>query len=116
MSEDVHARFCERPWGQFPRSTHLVVLHRDRGIIEKAKAHIEQWLKGIGLELKPTKTRIGHTLEKRDGKTGFDFLGFEVRQYPTMSNKVGFKTLIKPSKEAVKTHLFTIRQTLREMR
>lgn len=94
----------------------FVILHRDRGIVEKAKAYIEQWLSDIGLELQPAKTRIGHTLERVEGKAGFDFLGFETRQYPTKSNKVGFKTLIKPSKEAVRNHLFDIRQTLRELR
>ncbi len=94
----------------------FVVLHPSHEIIVKAKVFIEQWLKGIGLELKPAKTRITHTLEEVDGKPGFNFLGFEVRQYPTKSNKVGFKTLTKPSKDGVKRHLFVIRQTLKEMK
>jgi RNA-directed DNA polymerase len=94
----------------------FIILHRDRNIIDKAKAFIENWLKGIGLELKPAKTRIGHTLKEVENRIGFDFLGFDIRQYPTKSKKLGFKTLTKPSKEAVKRHLFVIRQTLREMR
>jgi RNA-directed DNA polymerase len=73
-------------------------------------------LKGVGLELKPSKTRVGHTLEKVDGKAGFHFLGFEVRQYPTRANKIGYKTLIKPSKEGAKRHLLIIRQELRRLR
>ncbi|HEY9739316.1 MAG TPA: hypothetical protein V6C90_02390, partial [Coleofasciculaceae cyanobacterium] len=36
-----------------------------------------EWLKVMGLELKPSKTRLCHTSE------GFDFLGFNVRQYQT---------------------------------
>jgi RNA-directed DNA polymerase len=94
----------------------FVVLHPDHEIIMKAKTFIEQWLKGIGLELKPSKTRIGHTLKEENGKPGFNFLGFEIRQYPVKNNKYGYKTLIKPSKEAVKRHLFTIRQMLRGLR
>lgn len=92
----------------------FVVLHKDREIVKKAKAFIEGWLKNIGLELKPSKTRIGHTLEKVDGKAGFDFLGFGVRQYPVKNNKVGFKTLIKPSEKAVQRHLDAIKQAIKE--
>ena len=38
----------------------------------------------IGLELKPSKTRIAHTLiseESEDGKAGFDFLGFHIQTF-----------------------------------
>lgn len=86
----------------------LVVLHRDRGVIEHCHDLIQQWLAGIGLELSEQKTRIAHTLEKVEGEAGFNFLGFEVRQYLASkyntSRGRGFKTLIKPSKEAVKRH------------
>jgi len=94
----------------------FVVLHKDRDVIEKAKAHIEMWLKSVGLELKPSKTRVSHTLESIDGKPGFQFLGFEARQYRSRNNKLGYKTLIKPSKEAVKRHLQIIRQEIRSLR
>lgn len=94
----------------------FVILHRDRSIIESAKAFIEEWLKNIGLELKPSKTRTGHTLKEIDGETGFNFLGFNVRQYPAKCNKVGFKSLIKPSKEALERHLIAIKSELRNLR
>ncbi|BAY14126.1 RNA-directed DNA polymerase (plasmid) [Calothrix sp. NIES-2098] len=51
--------------------------------------------------------------EKFSDNAGFDFLGFNVRQYEVGSNssssssngtKLGFKTLIKPSKKAIKKH------------
>jgi RNA-directed DNA polymerase len=63
-------------------------------------------LQHLGLALHPTKTRIAHTLLPEGGKAGFDFLGFEVRQYPVSqyNAKRGFKTLIKPSRTAVKRH------------
>lgn len=94
----------------------FVVLHNDLDVVMKAKAFITDWLNGVGLELKPSKTRIGHTLEAVDGKAGFNFLGFEIRQYPVRTTKLGYKTLIKPSKDAVKRHLLVIRQELRTLR
>jgi RNA-directed DNA polymerase len=86
----------------------LVVLHRDRTVIEECRQLIEEWLKGIGLELSEHKTRIAHTLEQEEGVAGFDFLGFTIRQhraskYNTARGR-GFKTLITPSQEAVKRH------------
>ena len=36
----------------------------------------------MGLELKPSKTRLSHTLHNVGSeKAGFDFLGFNIRQY-----------------------------------
>jgi RNA-directed DNA polymerase len=66
------------------------------------------------LELKPSKTRISHTLCEYQGNTGFDFLGFNIRQYPisikrsgksSKGEPLGFKTLIKPSQSAIKRHV-----------
>jgi RNA-directed DNA polymerase len=86
----------------------LVVLHRDRTVIEHCRHLTQEWLKGIGLELSEPKTRIAHTLEEAGGEVGLNFLGFQVRQhraskYNTSQGR-GFKTLITPSKEAVKRH------------
>jgi RNA-directed DNA polymerase len=86
----------------------LVVLHRDRGAIEECRHLMQEWLAGVGLELNEKKTRIAHTLDKEGGEAGFNFLGFNIRQhrvskYNTSSGS-GFKTLIKPSREAIKRH------------
>lgn len=97
----------------------LVVLHPELEVIEAAKQTVSQWLDSMGLELKPSKTQITHTLNHHEGKVGFDFLGFHIRQYPvgkTHSGKtsgrypkpLGFKTLIKPSKKAMQRHYQTI--------
>jgi len=85
----------------------FVIMHKDRKVIDAAKEVISKWLKGIGLELKPEKTRIAHTLEGDD--PGFDFLGYNVRQYRVgkyRSGKTqkGYKTLIKPSAKSIKNH------------
>lgn len=91
----------------------FVVLHEDCKVINLCKSEIQKWLSGIGLELKPSKTRINHTLKQvADEKPGFNFLGFNIRQFPVgkyNSGKVkgkilGFKTIITPSKESQKRH------------
>ena len=77
MSEDVHARFCERPWGQFPRSTHpLLVCHKSA---KPALAAFEAIAQRMDLTLNRDKTRETRLTE------GFDFLGiqFVKRKSPT---------------------------------
>jgi RNA-directed DNA polymerase len=90
----------------------LVILHRDRTVIEQCRRLTQAWLQDIGLELSEQKTRIAHTLEKIEGEAGFNFLGFQVRQYRASKYNTargrGFKTLITPSQEAVKRHWATL--------
>jgi RNA-directed DNA polymerase len=94
----------------------LVVLHRDRSVIEHCRQLMQEWLQSIGLELSEHKTRITHTLETVGGEAGFNFLGFQVRQYPASkyntSRGRGFKTLITPSKAAVKRHWATLSELI----
>jgi RNA-directed DNA polymerase len=101
----------------------FVVLHPTLAGVEKAKRVMETWLQDIGLELKPSKTRIAHSLHPMQGKAGFDFLGMTIRHYPvgrTHSAKkpdgtlLGFKTLIKPSEEAIKRHVRELGEVVRE--
>jgi RNA-directed DNA polymerase len=102
----------------------FLILHQVRSVIEHCKELTAEWLQGMGLEHKPSKTRITHTLHECDGNIGFDFLAFHVQQYPVgkthtgranqYSPPLGFKTIIKPSKEAVKRHLLTIKETVNE--
>ncbi|HEY9693969.1 MAG TPA: group II intron reverse transcriptase/maturase [Oculatellaceae cyanobacterium] len=92
----------------------FVILHEDLTVVQRCKEIISEWLTGMGLELKPSKTRLAHTLYKHDGQSaGFNFLGFNIRQYPvgkyntgcnTNGEPLGFKTFIKPSKEKIKIH------------
>ncbi len=53
----------------------FVVIHQDRAVVEHCQTIISEWLKDMGLELKPSKTRITHTLHADEGQAGFDFLG-----------------------------------------
>jgi RNA-directed DNA polymerase len=94
----------------------FLVLHKEKAVVQRCREIISEWLKGIGLELKPEKTRLAHTFKTQlseDGKAGFDFLGFHIQQYSAgkyRSNKtaegkmLGFNTLITPSAKASKTH------------
>ncbi|ABG49726.1 RNA-directed DNA polymerase [Trichodesmium erythraeum IMS101] len=83
----------------------FVILHKDIKVLLQAKTVIQEWLNQVGLELKPEKTKIAHTLEEYEGnKPGFDFLGFTIRQWKGKTTKQGFKTLIKPSSKSIKTH------------
>ena len=95
----------------------FVVLHPLLAVILKCKQAAEDWLKEMSLELKPSKTRIAHTRIPHDGHVGFDFLGFNIRQHSVgkhqsgcngSGSKLGFKTIIKPSKKKIATHLETI--------
>ncbi len=103
----------------------FVILHKSKKVIEECQVIINDWLKFMGLKLKDSKTKIAHTLGDGKIQTGFDYLGFNIRQYPVKDinsatdrkgNKLGFKTLIKPSQEAIKRHTKVIKQTIRECR
>jgi arginine utilization protein RocB len=52
----------------------FLILHRDLSVIQECKRLTEEWLKDMGLELKPSKTRIAHTLEKVEGIAGVAIL------------------------------------------
>ena len=90
----------------------FVVIHRDKDIVEKAQTVISDWLAEVGLELKPSKTRIAHTIENLDGKAGLDFLGCEISQYRDETANLGHKTIIKPSKDEAKRHLAKVGEVI----
>ena len=93
----------------------FVVIHKELSIVQEAEQHIATWLGRMGLQLKPEKTRIVHSLRAYEGnEPGFNFLGFNCRQYRrTPEGK--FKTLIKPEKNKVRRHLKQIGTIIREM-
>ena len=99
----------------------FVILHEDITVVQRCRDLISEWLNGIGLELKPSKTRLTHTLNEYEGNPpGFDFLGFNIRQFPVgkyHSGKnngklLGFKTLITPSREKQKIHYEQVANTI----
>ncbi|MCT7992955.1 group II intron reverse transcriptase/maturase [Laspinema olomoucense] len=101
----------------------FVILHEDITVVQRCKEIISEWLKGIGLELKPSKTRLAHTLNPcGQEQPGFNFLGFNIRQFPvgkyhtgktSRGNRpLGFKTIITPSKEKLKVHYDKIAEVI----
>ncbi|MDA3810929.1 MAG: reverse transcriptase domain-containing protein, partial [Spirochaetaceae bacterium] len=107
----------------------FVILHRDLSVIERSRELASEWLSDLGLELKDSKTRISHTLNYHNDNCGFDFLGFQVRQFPvgkTHSGKfhrhrckpkiLGFKTIISPSKEAQRRHLLALKEVISRLK
>jgi RNA-directed DNA polymerase len=94
----------------------FVAVHESEEIILKAKQFAEEWLKGIGLTLNQSKTRIIHTLKSKDGnKSGFDFLGFSIRQYPVTTCTRKYKTLMKPSLKSQRRHRKAISRKLKHL-
>ena len=49
----------------------LVILHHDRSVIEHCHHLVSEWLRPLGLTLKPSKTPITHTLETPERPTRF---------------------------------------------
>lgn len=104
----------------------FVIIHKDLNVIKSCQEIIGEWLSHIGLELNQEKTKITHTLIEHEGnKPGFDFLGFNVRQYAvgkyhtgksTNGKALGFKTIIKPSKEKVKEHYRKLANIINEFK
>ncbi|MEJ2416549.1 MAG: reverse transcriptase domain-containing protein [Exilibacterium sp.] len=79
----------------------FIVTGNSRAILEKqVKPAIERFLQPRGLELSPEKTCVSHIDE------GFDFLGFNIRNY-------GGKLLIKPAKKNVKAFLAKTREIIK---
>ena len=63
----------------------------------EAQHLLSTWLGTRGLRLSGEKTHIRHLRE------GFNFLGFNVRHYPTPnSSRSGYKLLIKPSPDSIR--------------
>lgn len=104
----------------------FVVIHKSLEVVQKCQELISEWLIDIGLELKPSKTRIAHTLipeQSEDGRVGFDFLGYYIRQYPVgryksrtnaQGRKLGFITLITPTKQSCSKHQSNIKAAIKK--
>ena|SRR6476620_2853668 len=94
----------------------FVIIHESIEAILACQKIIANWLSDIGLELKPSQTKLTHTLNEYNGNVGFELLGFHRQQhkvgnYRSASNghfQLGFKTFITPSRSKIKAHLSRI--------
>jgi RNA-directed DNA polymerase len=106
----------------------FVVLHYSREVLLACREETKKFLAEIGLELSAAKTRLTHTLELKaddtselgfDGIVGFNFLGFTIKQWKSIhrsmyhkKTKLGFKTLVIPSKDSQKKHQRKLKQVI----
>jgi len=88
----------------------FVVFCRTQEEAEQAKQTLEAWFKERGLTFSPEKTRIVNLDD------GFNFLGFNVRQYKVSDSRSGFRLLVKPSKDSVKTIRQKVKEAFRDRR
>ena len=84
----------------------FVVIAKEKWVVEELKEVISQWcMDKMGVELSNEKTRI------TDIYDGFDFLGCNIRKYKT--NEAKSKTLIKPSKDSIKSIKLKIKDIIK---
>lgn len=69
---------------------------------------LDIWLAKLGLQISEEKTSIKHITE------GFDFLGFNTRQYRTRGKRKGYVVLMNPSKTSIKAFKEQIRKEWRK--
>ncbi|MBE9145462.1 group II intron reverse transcriptase/maturase [Planktothrix mougeotii] len=92
----------------------FVVFHVNEQVIHEIKEKISEWLKPLGLMLKDEKTKICHTFEPtQDQEPGFNFLGFNVKQFKDNRTRLGFKTIIQPSQQSVQKHVQNLREIIK---
>jgi RNA-directed DNA polymerase len=94
----------------------FVVLHPTLAGVRRARTMAQAWLQESGLALQTGQATIAHTLRPYQGKVGFDFLGWTVRQCPVRSNHArrapGLVTSIRPTRERVLRHMQAIKRMI----
>lgn len=100
---EEYIKQCNPKLGIIRYADDFVVTATDEKSLEKLLIQIKQWLLEKGLEISTQKSRIVHIDD------GFDFLGFNLRQY-------NGKLLIKPQKEKVLAFCKKIGITISEMK
>jgi RNA-directed DNA polymerase len=87
----------------------FVVFCHTREEAEQAKEKLKSWFAKRGLTFSEEKTHIV------DLDEGFDFLGFNVRQYKVTTSRSGYRLLIRPSKGSVVKAKRKLKTIFREM-
>jgi len=103
--------------GCIKRGSRILVRYADDFVVfcvsqkeaEQTQVDLQRFLSVRGLKLSEEKTRIVHLSE------GFDFLGFNVRHYPSLNTRSGWKLLIKPAKSSVNEFREKLRCTFKRM-
>ena len=111
----THRTYCIRYADDF------VVLHNTWEGIQRGKEAIQEWLKGMGLELKDAKTRFAHTLETKEECNGNGVstslaLPFDNSQSASISQGKLYKTIIQPSKDSIEGHYKVLATIIERMK
>jgi len=104
----------------------FVILSPEKEWLDVAIEAVKDHIADMGLEIKPQKTRILHTLDKNlcvDGNTSFDFLGFTFRQRRVSKYKsvklggnkgtTNIVPVVLPARNKVKNHFNEISSTIK---
>jgi len=86
-----------------------LIMHEDITVVQRCREIISEWLKDMGLELKPPKTRLTHTLNNC-GEENRDLISSDSKHWKVgkYHSKRGQKTIITPSKEKQKIQAASI--------
>jgi RNA-directed DNA polymerase len=87
----------------------LVFCHT-REEAEEAKRRLAVWFQERGLQFSEEKTRIVHLND------GLDFLSFNIRLYPVLKSRTGYRQLMRPAKKAVLSYARELKNLFRESR
>ena len=99
-----------KPPGLVRYADDFVVFCRTREEAETVRQILESWFRDRGLTFSPEKTRIV------DLDEGFDFLGFNVKQYRVSDSRSGYRLLIRPSAKSVTAMKQKLKQAFRDCR
>jgi RNA-directed DNA polymerase len=89
----------------------FVVLGKTKKSVKDSLITVKNFLTIRGLEVHPDKTKIVHIND------GFDFLGFNIKEYPDNAYKTGIKRgilLVQPSSESIITVKRKISETVKK--
>lgn len=87
----------------------FVVFCQTQAEAEQTQNDLQRFLSVRGLSLSEQKTRVVHLTE------GFDFLGFNIRHYPSQNSRNGWKLLIKPASKNVAAFREKLRATFKRL-
>ncbi|MEO1148975.1 MAG: group II intron reverse transcriptase/maturase, partial [Cyanobacteria bacterium J06638_22] len=87
----------------------FVVFCESKAEAEATQLDLQRFLSVRGLRLSEEKTRIVHLSE------GFDFLGFNIRHYPSRITRTGWKLLIRPARKKVSAFREKLRHTFKRL-
>ena len=95
----------KRALGVIRYANGFVLMHSDKHILESCISETKRWLKSYGLEISNAKSEL------RDGREGFNFLGFQIIQVRKIKAE-RYKVKIIPNKKSRENVLEKVKQVI----